>query len=130
MKRRVAETAETYEAAGVTGTARAAAELGTAGETTITGKNQVSLPARGVRQLGWERGDRLLVHVLDHDILLLTRRPENPAEFFAGKLGHVFGTHEETLRFLEEERAAWGPGDSAAPTRSKARRAPSGRARS
>ena len=78
-----------------------------AGETTITGKNQVSLPARGVRQLGWERGDRLLVHVLGHDLLLLTRKPDDPAEYFAGKLGHVFGTHEETLRFLEEERTSW-----------------------
>jgi bifunctional DNA-binding transcriptional regulator/antitoxin component of YhaV-PrlF toxin-antitoxin module len=77
------------------------------GETTITGKNQVSLPARGVRQLGWERGDRLLVHVLGHDLLLLTRKPEDPAAYFAGKLGHVFGTHAETLRFLEEERGSW-----------------------
>jgi bifunctional DNA-binding transcriptional regulator/antitoxin component of YhaV-PrlF toxin-antitoxin module len=90
-------------------TASSAEVNGIAGETTITGKNQVSLPARGVRQLGWERGDRLLVHVLSHDILLLTRKPENPAEHFAGKLGHVFGTHDETMRFLEEERASWTP---------------------
>jgi len=80
-----------------------------AGETTLTAKNQVSLPARGLRRLGWERGDRLIVHVLGRDSMLLTRRPDNPAEFYAGKLGHVFGTHEENLRFLEEERASWNP---------------------
>ena len=31
------------------------------GETTLTGKNQVSLPAQGIRELGWQRGDKLLV---------------------------------------------------------------------
>jgi hypothetical protein len=88
-----------------------------AGETTITGKNQVSLPSRGVRQLGWERGDRLLVHVLGHDLLLLSRKPDDPAAYFAGKLGHVFGTHEETLRFLEQERASWDDGPRGAGVR-------------
>ena len=34
------------------------------GETTITGKNQISLPAEGVRALGWQRGDHLLVQVV------------------------------------------------------------------
>ncbi len=81
-----------------------------AGETTLTGKNQVSLPARGVRQLGWTRGDRLIVQVVDQDTMVLRRRPENPAEYYAGRLSGVFGTHEETIRFLEEERASWEPG--------------------
>jgi hypothetical protein len=35
----------------------------TVGETTITGKNQISLPAQGVRRLGWAKGDRILVQV-------------------------------------------------------------------
>ncbi|MEA2642767.1 MAG: hypothetical protein QOF51_4161 [Chloroflexota bacterium] len=34
------------------------------GETTITGKNQVSLPAPGQRDLGGARGDHLVVHVI------------------------------------------------------------------
>jgi bifunctional DNA-binding transcriptional regulator/antitoxin component of YhaV-PrlF toxin-antitoxin module len=79
----------------------------TVGETTITGKNQVSLPAQGVRHLGWERGDRLIVQVLGEDTMVLRRRPANWAEAYAGKLGHVFGTHQDTLRFLEQERAGW-----------------------
>lgn len=77
------------------------------GEVTITGKNQVSLPAEGLRLLGWEKGDRLIVTVQDGGIMVLMRRPENWTEAFAGQLSHVFGTHEENLRYLEEERRSW-----------------------
>lgn len=77
------------------------------GETTITGKNQVSLPAEGLRLLGWQRGDRLLVSIQSGDIMVLMRRPDDWAEAFAGKLSHIFGTHEENLRYLEEERRSW-----------------------
>jgi bifunctional DNA-binding transcriptional regulator/antitoxin component of YhaV-PrlF toxin-antitoxin module len=82
------------------------------GETTITGKNQVSLPVEGVRQLGWERGDRLSVKIVDENTLLLTRRPrtaEEWVEMYAGKLGHVFGDHEDNMRYLDELQAEWEP---------------------
>ena len=77
------------------------------GETTITGKNQISLPAEGVRELGWERGDRLIVKIVGKDMLVLMRRPKNWADFFSGKMGDVFGDHEDTLRYLDEERRSW-----------------------
>lgn len=84
------------------------------GETTITAKNQVSLSAEGVRLLDWQKGDRLLVTVQRTslgDIMMLMRRPDDWAEAFAGKLGHVFGTHEDILRYLEEERRSWEPAE-------------------
>ena len=80
-------------------------------ETTITGKNQITLPAESVRQLGWAKGDRLLVDVIDVgglQMMVLLRHLDNWAETFAGRLTGVFGTHEETLRYLEEERRSWG----------------------
>ena len=77
------------------------------GETTITAKNQVSLPAQGLRGLGWERGDLLLVEAIDDDIVRLIRRPQNWTEFFAGRLTDVFGTHDENIRYLETERRSW-----------------------
>ena len=78
-------------------------------ETTIIGKNQVTLPAEAVRHVGWNRGDRLMVHVVSPDMLLLMRRPDSWADFFAGRLGHLFGTHEENLEWLEQERSRWDP---------------------
>lgn len=77
------------------------------GETTITGKNQISLPAKALRELGWERGDRLIVEAMGDNTIVLTRRPNNWVKAFAGKLDHVFGTPEDALRYLEEERRSW-----------------------
>jgi bifunctional DNA-binding transcriptional regulator/antitoxin component of YhaV-PrlF toxin-antitoxin module len=76
--------------------------------TTITSKNQVSLPVSSLRQLGWQRGDHLLVQVIGDDMLVLMRRPENWTEAFSGKLGDVFGDHDDTLAYLDGERASWG----------------------
>ena len=81
-------------------------------ETTITGKNQITLPAEAVRQLGWQKGDRLIIDVIDLNglkMMTLMRRPENWAEAFAGRLTGVFGTHEEVMEYLEEERRSWDP---------------------
>ena len=77
------------------------------GETTLTGKNQVTLPVEGLRWIGWERGDRILVQVVHEDMLLLMRRPEQWADAFAGKLGDVFGDHENNMAYLQEERRSW-----------------------
>lgn len=76
-------------------------------EITITSKNQVSLPAASLKELGWQRGDKLIVNVLGNDTLVLTRRPESWADRFSGKMGHVWGDHDDTLRYLDEERASW-----------------------
>ena len=80
------------------------------GETTVTGRNQISLPAKGVREMGWERGDRLLVESIGDDVLVLIRRPRQYSEAFAGRLTDVFGTHEENIRWLEELRESWDEG--------------------
>ena len=76
-------------------------------ETTITSKNQVSLPATSLRELGWQRGDKLLVRVLGNDTLVLTRQPESRTDRFSGKMGDVWKDHEDAMRYLDEERASW-----------------------
>ena len=76
-------------------------------ETTLTSKNQISLPTRSVRELGWERGDRLIVELIAPGMVILLRRPENFTAAFVGQMSDVFGTHEESLRWLEAERDRW-----------------------
>lgn len=78
-----------------------------AGETTITGKNQISLPAEAVRRLGWQKGDRLLVSVQHGELVVLMRRPADWAGELAGRFSDIFGAHDENLRYLEEERRGW-----------------------
>jgi bifunctional DNA-binding transcriptional regulator/antitoxin component of YhaV-PrlF toxin-antitoxin module len=68
------------------------------GETTITGKNQISLPAQGLRELGWGRGDHLVVQIVGEDMLLLMRHPDDCVAAFSGRMGDVFGDHQDTLR--------------------------------
>ena len=91
-------------------TARKALSPRYVGDTTITGKNQVSIPARGMRALGWEKGDQLLVEVVHEDLLVLMRRPGSWADAFAGRLSDVFGGRDEILEYLDAERRSWGEG--------------------
>ena len=80
---------------------------GRASQVTITGRGQVSLPARGMRDLGWRPGDHLLVERIG-DALVLVRRPENWTEEVAGSFSHLFGTTDENVAFVRGERASWG----------------------
>ncbi|TAK22684.1 MAG: hypothetical protein EPO26_10485 [Chloroflexota bacterium] len=77
------------------------------GETTITGRGQVTLPARGLRSLDWHAGDRLLVQRLAPDVVVLVRRPESWTDTYAGRLTDVFGDHESVAEYLRGERASW-----------------------
>jgi len=47
------------------------------------------------------------VNVLGNDTLVLTRRPESWTDRFSGKMGDVWGDHEDNMRYLDEERASW-----------------------
>lgn len=78
-----------------------------AGETTLTAKNQVSLPAKPLRMHGWNKGDHMIVETFGDDVVVLIRRPVRWTDAFAGRLTHVFGTHDENLNWLERERANW-----------------------
>ena len=78
------------------------------GEVTISGRGAVNLPARALRHAGWRRGDRLFVELLDDNVIVLVKRPQQIAEGFAGRFTHLFPDPEDTRRFLAEERASWG----------------------
>ena len=82
------------------------------GETTITSRGQVTLPARGLRTLEWHTGDHLVVQRLAPDIVLLVRRPASWTESYAGRLTEVFGDDGDVLRYVHGERAAWDAEDA------------------
>ena len=78
-----------------------------AGESKISPRGAVNLPAKVLRKIGWKHGDDVFVDVLDDDRILLSRKPARLAEELAGRLTHLFPGGEDTLRFLDEERAGW-----------------------
>ena len=82
-------------------------KLEPAGEVKISSRGAVNLPAKVLREIGWQHGDSLFIEVLDDERILLSRKPASLAEELAGRLTHLFPGGEDTLRFLDEERAGW-----------------------
>ncbi|MEP6955504.1 MAG: AbrB/MazE/SpoVT family DNA-binding domain-containing protein [Chthoniobacterales bacterium] len=54
--------------------------------TTITGKNQITLPAELIRQLGWQTGTRLVWEKLD-DKAIVARLVPSRGELARGVMG-------------------------------------------
>ena len=79
---------------------------GRSSQITITGRGQVSLPAKRMRELRWRPGDRLLAERVG-DALVLVRRPTDWADEVAGSFSELFGTTDENVGFVRGERAAW-----------------------
>lgn len=77
------------------------------GDVTISGRGVVNLPARALRTTGWKAGDHLFVMLLDNEMLVLFKRPEDIADFFAGRFAHLYPDPEDNRRFLRELRAGW-----------------------
>jgi AbrB family looped-hinge helix DNA binding protein len=82
-------------------------KLESVAEAKISPRGAVNLPAKVLRDVGWQYGDEVFIDVVDDDHILLSRKPENLAEALAGRLTHLFPGGEDTLRFLDEERASW-----------------------
>ena len=75
-------------------------------DVTITGRGQISLPARRMRELGWRAGDHVLVERVG-DVLVLVQRPTGWADEVAGSFSHLFDGTAENLAFVRGERGAW-----------------------
>ena len=76
-------------------------------EAKVSGEREIILPPDILSQLGWPEGTQLMVSAMNPDTLIVARRPENPAQYFAGKRGDVFGDHAEIMAYLEELRGEW-----------------------
>jgi bifunctional DNA-binding transcriptional regulator/antitoxin component of YhaV-PrlF toxin-antitoxin module len=75
---------------------------------TVISDTEIALPAEMVRKLGWEPGDQLIVSVFAGDTVTLRRRSRRQqTDFLAGMMGDVWGSHDDVMRYLAEERASW-----------------------
>jgi bifunctional DNA-binding transcriptional regulator/antitoxin component of YhaV-PrlF toxin-antitoxin module len=81
-------------------------KLESVAEVTISTRGAVNLPAKVLRELGWQHGDSLFADVLDDNRILLSRKPVSLADALAGRLTHLFPGGDDTRRFLDEERAS------------------------
>jgi AbrB family looped-hinge helix DNA binding protein len=88
----------------------AAAEyfIGAPGEdamTTISSKNQITLPAHLLREMGLAAGDRLAV-ALEGGRLVLRARPKDWVQYYGGSLAGLYGdSAAEIEAYIAEERS-------------------------
>ena len=81
-------------------------------KATIDSKGDLKLPDDVLKEVDWKQGDQLWVTVLDDDRIVLSKRPEDIVEYFAGAFTHLYPDPEDTRRFLDEGR---GYGDETDP---------------
>jgi AbrB family looped-hinge helix DNA binding protein len=73
--------------------------------STISSKNQITLPAHLLRELGLNAGDRLTV-TREGNRLVLRARPKDWVRYHAGSLAGLYGeTRDKVDAYLEELRA-------------------------
>src|SRR5690554_2414471 len=64
--------------------------------TTISSKNQITLPVSLLRELGLTPGDRLAI-TREGERLVLRARPKDWVSYHAGSLGGVYGRNREDV---------------------------------
>lgn len=79
--------------------------------TRLSGKNQITLPAAIVRQLGLRAGDEIDLLAVEGRVTL-ARRPRTPEEWvarLAGAMSHVpeWGSNEKIGEWVRRERDSW-----------------------
>jgi len=75
--------------------------------STISSKNQITLPAHLLRELGLAPGDRLAIK-RDGARLILRPRPKDWVKYYAGSLAGIYGENREEIdRGVEELRVEW-----------------------
>ena len=82
-------------------------EAGSMPKTTISSKNQITLPARLLREIGLKPGDKVAVEVED-GCLVLHPRPKDWVSYTAGSMPGYYGkTKEDIDQYLREVRGSW-----------------------
>ena len=77
-------------------------------KTTISSKNQITLPARLLREIGLKPGDQLAVEQ-DGLRLILHPRPKDWVSYTAGSMPGYYGkTKKDVDAYIREVRGSWG----------------------
>ena len=80
--------------------------------STISSKNQITLPIQLLREMGLGPGDRLAV-TLEGNRLILRARPKNWVQHYRGILKGLYGnSREEIDAYIEEQRDDGGYRDA------------------
>jgi AbrB family looped-hinge helix DNA binding protein len=80
--------------------------------STISSKNQITLPIQLLREIGLGPGDRLAV-IREGNKLILRARPKNWVEYYSGSLKGLYGnSREEIDEYIADQRDDEGHRDA------------------
>ena len=75
--------------------------------STVSGKNQITLPVNLTRQLGIQPGDKLTIEIIGGEIVIIPQ-PDSWVQYFKGSMKGTYGqSREQADRLIAEERASW-----------------------
>ena len=75
--------------------------------STVSGKNQITLPVNLTRQLGIQPGDKLAIEIIGREIVIIPE-PDSWVQYFKGSMQGAYGQNREQAdRLIAEERASW-----------------------
>ena len=75
--------------------------------STVSGKNQITLPVNLTRQLGIQPGDKLTIEIIGGELVIIPQ-PDSWVQYFQGSMKGTYGqSKEQADRLIAEERASW-----------------------
>ncbi len=74
-------------------------------KVTVSSKNQIVIPAEAREKLGIKPGDKLIVDISEHHMILF-KEPENYADFMYGLYKEVW-EGINTDEYINNERDSW-----------------------
>ena len=75
--------------------------------STVSGKNQITLPVNLTRQLGIQPGDKLTIEIIGGELVIIPQ-PDSWVQYFQGSMKGTYGqSREQADRLIAEERASW-----------------------
>ena len=75
--------------------------------STVSGKNQITLPVNLTRQLGIQPGDKLAIEIIGGELVIIPQ-PDSWVQYFQGSMKGTYGqSKEQADRLIAEERASW-----------------------
>lgn len=75
----------------------------------VSSKRQITIPNDLAKQVGIGPHDDVWVEVIG-DSLRVRKAPDHPADYFAGRLAHLFPDPHQVDEWLTKERDAWTRG--------------------
>ena len=75
--------------------------------TTVSSKNQISIPTKVLKALGLSKGSKVAVYHINDKKAIISKQPESYAESLRGLGKEVWDKLGGSEKYLQNERNSW-----------------------